>query len=239
MSRRRAEDLIRSGRVTIDGRRAVLGDRADPAEMVVTIDDVPLPLRPELRYVLVNKPTGVVSTASDPQGRPTVVELVGAATRLYPVGRLDIDSTGLILLTNDGTLTNLVTHPRYEVEKTYVALVRGNPGSAALGALEAGVELDDGMAYARRAMVTGRHRGRSLVEVVMVEGRKREVRRMLAEVGHPVIELTRTAIGPLRDPDLEPGRSRELTVDEVQSLYAAAGATWQDAPTVISEDAID
>jgi len=237
MSRRRAEDLIRSGRVAIDGKKAVLGDRTDPAKAVVTVDGTPLPLRPELRYVLVNKPAGVVSTVSDPQGRPTIVDLVGAAERLYPVGRLDIDSTGLLLLTNDGTLTNLVTHPRYDVEKTYVALVNGNPGSAALRRLEAGVELDDGTARARHARLATQHRGRSLVEIVMTEGRKREVRRMLAEVGHPVVELARIAIGPVRDGTLEPGTWRELHVDEIRSLYAAAGATWEDAPTVIDEAA--
>jgi 23S rRNA pseudouridine2605 synthase len=237
MSRRRAEELIRSGRVAVDGRTAVLGDRADPAQSVVTVDGTPLPLRPDLRYVLANKPAGVVSTVSDPQGRPTIVDMVGADERLYPVGRLDIDSTGLLLLTNDGTLTNLVTHPRYEVEKTYLALVSGNPGAAALRRLESGVKLDDGIARARSARVTTQHRGRALVEIVMTEGRKREVRRMLAEVGHTVVELTRTAIGPVRDAGLEPGAWRELDVDEVRSLYAAAGATWQDAPTVITEAA--
>ncbi len=237
MSRRRAEDLIRSGRVAVDGRTAVLGDRADAAASVVTVDGTPLPIRPDLRYVLVNKPAGVVSTVSDPQGRQTVVDLVGADERLYPVGRLDIDSTGLLLMTNDGTLTNLVTHPRYEVEKTYVVLVTGNPGTAVLRSLESGVELEDGPARARRVRVTARHRGRALLEVVMAEGRKREVRRMLAEVGHEVVELTRTAIGPVRDADLHPGTWRDLKVEEVQSLYAAAGATWQDAPTVINEAA--
>ena len=130
-----------------------------------------------------------------------------------------------------------MTHPRYEVEKTYVVLVSGNPGPAVIRRLESGVELDDGSARARRARVTAQHRGRSLLEIVMAEGRKREVRRMLAKVGHEVVELTRIAIGPVRDADLQPGTWRELKVEEVQSLYAAAGATWEDAPTVISEAA--
>lgn len=236
MSRRRAEDLIRSGRVTLDGRRAILGDRGDPTTAKVAIDGVPLPVRPELTYIVLNKPSGVVSTAADPQGRPTVVELVAADTRLYPVGRLDLDSTGLILLTNDGTLANLITHPRYGVEKTYVALVSGTPGSAALQRLETGVELDDGLAKAQRARVLASHAGRAQIEVVMTEGRKREVRRMLAEIGYPVEELTRIAIGRLRDPNLDPGTWRAATIVEVQDLYAAAGATWEDAPDIADEE---
>ena len=236
MSRRRAEEAIRAGRVTVNGRIAVLGDRADVTESVIAIDGSPLPLRPDLAYVLLNKPSGVVSTASDPQGRPTVVELVAATTRLYPVGRLDVDSTGLLLLTNDGTLANLVTHPRDEVEKVYVAVVAGTPGSAVIRQLVSGVDLDDGPARAKRARVTTRHRDRTLVEMVMTEGRKREVRRMLAAVDHPVEQLTRVAIGPVRDAGLSPGQYRDLTIEEIQSLYAAAGATWQDAPSLMNEN---
>lgn len=152
MSRRNAEDLIKQGRVTIDGQVARLGDRGDPARVVVAIDGVPLPTRPELIYVLLNKPEGVISTADDPQGRPTVVDLVDVGTRLYPVGRLDATSSGLLLMTNDGTLANLVTHPRYGVEKTYVALVDGDPGREAIRALLDGVELEDGLARAARAL---------------------------------------------------------------------------------------
>ncbi|MGA9596986.1 MAG: pseudouridine synthase [Acidimicrobiia bacterium] len=236
MSRRGAEELIREGRVSIDGRVARLGDRADPAVAVVTIDGVPLPTKTGLVYVLLNKPEGVISTAHDPQGRATVVDLVPGEHRLYPVGRLDAGSSGLLLMTNDGTLANLVTHPRYEVEKTYVALVAGTPGRGVLRQLVAGVELDDGVARAVRARVISSHRDRSQLEVVMAEGRKREVRRMLDALGHEVHGLVRVGIGPVSDATLKPGSWRYLTVEEVRSLYAAAGATWQDAPTMMEQD---
>ncbi|MCP3995170.1 MAG: rRNA pseudouridine synthase [bacterium] len=236
MSRRSAENLIRQGRVTIDGRTAVLGDRGNPDETVVAIDGVPLPVRPDLVYVLLNKPEGVISTVHDPQGRETVVELVGADTRLYPVGRLDYDSEGLLLMTNDGTLANLVTHPRYGVEKVYLALVRGTPGSDVLRSLTDGVELEEGIARAVRAKVKDRHRDRTLVEIVLTEGKKRQIRLMLRELGYPVLRLARTAIGPIRDAKLEPGSWRRLTVAEVQSLYEDAGATWDDAPAIIDEE---
>ena len=236
MSRRRAEDVIRQGRVTIDGEVAVLGDRGDPATARITVDGVPLPVRSDLVYVLLNKPHGVISTARDPQGRETVVDLVDVGTRLYPVGRLDAESEGLLILTNDGSLTNLVTHPRYEVTKTYMARVEGNPGPAAMRRLVDGVDLEDGVARAVSARVVDRHKAQSLVELVMAEGRKREVRRMFDEVGHPVERLARLAIGSVHDSSLEPGAWRMLTLEEVRSLYSDAGATWQDAPAVVAED---
>lgn len=236
MSRRKAEDLIRAGRVTIDGRVAILGDRADAASARLAIDGVPLPLRPDLVYMLLNKPQGVISTAADTHGRPTVLDVVSAPTRVFPVGRLDADSEGLIVLTNDGTLTNLLTHPRYGVTKTYVARVAGVPNRADLERLESGVELEDGSAAANSAKLLARHREESLVEIVMTEGRKREVRRMLAAVGFPVRRLVRTAIGPLRDNHLAPGEFRPLTIGEVTALYAAAGAAWDDAPAVVDQE---
>jgi len=236
MSRRSAEDLIRQGRVTIDGRVAVLGDRGDAESVVVAIDGVPIPTRAGLVYVLLNKPEGVISTASDPQGRQTVVDLVDAGTRLYPVGRLDAGSSGLLLMTNDGTLANLVTHPRYGVEKTYVALVRGVPGKEAIRALLAGVVLEDGTARAARARLVAGHKDRAQLELVMTEGRKREVRRMLEAVGYPVLALVRVAIGPVADPELAAGSWRRLTIKEVSALYAAAGATWEDAPAMMEGD---
>lgn len=236
MSRRAAEDLIRAGRVTLNGRKAVLGDRGDAKDAVIAIDGVPLPVRPDLVYVLLYKPHGVISTASDPQRRQTVVDLVPIETRLYPVGRLDAESEGLLIMTNDGTLTHLVTHPSNEVTKTYVARVDGNPGSAALGALVDGVVLDDGVARARSARTLDTYKSEALVELVMTEGRKREVRRMFAAVGHPVRNLVRIAIGPLRDNQLQPGAWRHLTLEEVRSLYAAAGATWEDAPAIAPGD---
>jgi pseudouridine synthase len=237
MSRRRAEDLIRRGRITIDGRIAVLGDRGDPESTAIAIDGVPLPMRPGLVYMLVYKPRDVISTAHDPEGRATVISLVDVGTRVYPVGRLDADSEGLLLLTNDGTLTNLITHPRNQVPKTYVARVPGRPKPVALRQLAEGIELEDGLARAVSSRVLDTHSDESLIEVVMAEGRKREVRRMFDAIGHPVVRLVRVAIGPIRDSRLAPGDSRALTLDEVRSLYSSAGATWEDAPVVVDEDA--
>ena len=213
--------MVRAGRVTVDGAPAHLGQKVDPETARVEVDGVPLPIRPGLVYYLVYKPVGVVSTASDPQGRPTVVGLVPAETRVYPVGRLDADSEGLIILTNDGDLAAHVAHPRHAVPKTYLARVQGSPGRKALGALTAGVELEDGPGRAQQARLVGEHGGQALVEVVMGEGRKREVRRLLDAVGHPVLSLVRTAIGPVHDPALRPGTWRPLTLDEVRHLYMA------------------
>ena len=211
--------MIRAGRVTVNGEPAHLGQKVDPATARVEVDEVPLPVNPALVYYLVYKPLGVVSTASDPQGRPTVVELAPREARVYPVGRLDADTEGLLILTNDGDLAARVTHPRHGVPKTYLARVAGEPGRAALRALTTGVTLDDGPARALRARLVGRQPGEALVELVMGEGRKREVRRLLEAVGHPVLALVRTAIGAISDPALQPGAWRELTVDEVRSLY--------------------
>ncbi|WKZ82880.1 MAG: pseudouridine synthase [Acidimicrobiia bacterium] len=187
------------------------------------MDGVALPVKPGLVYYLVYKPVGVVSTADDPQRRPTVVDLVPAGTRVYPVGRLDLESEGLMILTNDGELTELITHPRFGITKTYIAKVAGHPGRDVLAGLMDGVELDDGLARAQEVRLVDRSRDRSLVEVVMGEGRKREVRRMFASLGHEVVGLVRVAIGPLRDPTLAPGSWRPLSMDEVRQLYAAGG----------------
>ena len=211
--------MIRAGRVTVDGRPAHLGQKVDPDTARVEVDGIPLPIRPDLVYYLLFKPAGVVSTASDPQGRPTVVDLVPGGTRVYPVGRLDADTEGLVILTNDGDLAARVTHPRHGVGKTYLARVTGNPGRAALRALLEGVELEDGLARAREARLVSRQGGEALIELVMGEGRKREVRRLLGAVGHPVVGLVRTAIGPVTARGLRPGAWRELTLSEVRSLY--------------------
>jgi 23S rRNA pseudouridine2605 synthase len=213
--------MIKAGRVTVDGEPAHLGQKIDPNKAQVEVDKVPLPVRPGLVYALLNKPPDVVSTADDPQGRTTVVDLVPLGTRIYPVGRLDVESEGLIILTNDGGLTEFVTHPRHGVTKTYLAMVNGDPPERAMRRLREGVELDDGPAAARSARVIDRHGDRSLVEIVMAEGRKREVRRMLNEVGHPVIRLVRTAIGPISDRSIKPGEWRHLTIEEVREIYRA------------------
>lgn len=222
MSRRAAEDLIRAGRVTVDGRVARLGERADPERARVEIDGVPVPVAPERVTYLLYKPLGVVSTVSDPQGRRTVVDLVPATPRVYPVGRLDADSEGLLLLTNDGELTQRVTHPRFGVTKTYSVLVEGRMTPGEVRRLVEGIDLEDGPARAGAARLVDATPQRSLVEVVMEEGRNREIRRMMATLGRPVRSLVRTAIGPIRDRRLAPGTWRVLRPAEVAALYAAS-----------------
>lgn len=221
MSRRAAEDLISRGRVTVDGRLARVGERVDPEAQRVEIDGKPIPIRPNLVTYLLNKPAGVISTADDPQGRETVVDLVPTTPRVYPVGRLDADSEGLILLTNDGTLADFVMHPRYGIDKTYLVMVEGKPG-AWVSHLVEGVELEDGPARVKRARVVDRSGGRTLVELVMGEGRNREIRRMCAAVGREVVRLVRTSVGPISDHELEPGEWRRLDPEEVARVYAAA-----------------
>ena len=222
-SRRAVEELMRAGRVAIDGEVVRdMGRRVDPARDRVEVDGSRVVLDQRLRYWMLNKPLGVVSTADDPQGRPTVVQLVPEEPRVYPVGRLDRDTEGLILLTNDGELANRLTHPRYGVQKRYLAEVERLPRNT-VARVQQGVELDDGLARAERARVVAGSGRRRMVEVVMVEGRKREVRRLLEAAGAPVRRLVRTAIGPLRLTGLAPGEYRPLRPEEVRGLYRAAG----------------
>jgi 23S rRNA pseudouridine2605 synthase len=213
--------MIRAGRVVVDGRVAVLGQRIDPTKAKVEVDGSIVPLAPGLVHYLLNKPPGVVTTADDEDGRPTVLELVDLDVRVWPVGRLDMDSGGALVLTNDGELTQRLTHPSYGVRKTYVAEVQGIPSRAALRRLERGVELDDGPAVAVRAVLTARTDRTTLVEIVVAEGRRRQVRRMFDAIGYPVVELVRVAIGPLQLGRLKPGAFRRLSPDEVRRLYAA------------------
>jgi len=208
------------GRVLLNGEPVVLGDRVDPTSDVLTLDGAPVPVTEELETHLLNKPVGVISTANDPQGRQTVVDLVASGRRLYPVGRLDADSEGLILVSNDGELTNRVTHPSFGVTKRYLAEVDGEVSPATVRRLSEGVELEDGPARAESAKLVDSRPGRSLLELVMVEGRNREVRRMLEAVGHPVSRLVRTAIGGLTDPNLKPGESRRISAADIQRLLA-------------------
>ena len=210
-----------NGRVTVDGERAHLGQKVDSETARVEIDGVPLPIAPDLAYYAVYKPVGTVSTADDPQGRPTVVGLVPDGPRVYPAGRLDADSEGLMVLTNDGDLTLRITHPRFGMHKTYVALVTGVMETATVRQLTNGVELDDGPAAAVSARIVDRSSDTSLIEITLGEGRKRIVRRMFDAVEHPVLRLVRTSIGPLRDTALSPGQSRPLSIDEVRALYQA------------------
>jgi 23S rRNA pseudouridine2605 synthase len=222
-SRRTCEELIRQGRVTINGRVAVLGDRVDPAGDRVDVDGVRVPLEPGLRSFAFHKPRGVVSTLRDDRRRPDLTGFLPDVPGLVAVGRLDRDSEGLLLLTNDGDLANRLMHPRYEVEKEYLAEVETAPGPRHLARLQRGVELEDGVARAVSARVTGAAGRRAAVRVVIAEGRKREVRRMMEAVGLPVTRLVRVRVGPVRLGRLSPGAVRELTLDEVRGLHRAAG----------------
>jgi 23S rRNA pseudouridine2605 synthase len=214
-SRRAADELIAAGRVTVNGAVAEVGTRVEEADDV-RVDGRPLALERHVHLVL-NKPAGLITTASDPQGRPTVVDLVDVPERVYPVGRLDRDTTGLLLITNDGELAHRLMHPRHGIEKTYVADVAGRPDETALRTLAEGVELDDG----RTAPARVRRLGPSRVELVIHEGRNRQVRRMLEAVGHPVRGLRRTAYGGIELTGLEPGEWRPLTAGELQRLRDA------------------
>jgi 23S rRNA pseudouridine2605 synthase len=219
-SRRASEELIAAGRVRVNGEIAGLGSRVDPAHDRIELDGALVATAPGLAHYLLNKPRGVVSTASDPQGRPTVVDLVPPEPRVFPVGRLDADTEGLIIMTNDGPLALRLTHPRYGIEKEYVAEVRGTPRPAAIRALRRGVPLDDGpTAPARVSLIAP-----DVLRITIHEGRNRQVRRMCDAVGHPVQRLVRTRIGPLADRRLPPGHWRPLTAREVRALAEAAVA---------------
>ena len=220
-SRRTCEELIAAGRVTVDGEVARLGGRADPLRQRIELDGVVVVVRTDFVYYLLNKPEGVVTTASDPQGRTTVLDLVPAEPRVFPVGRLDTDTTGLLVLTNDGELTQLLTHPSHGVLKTYLAEVVGVPGPKALASLRDGVELDDGMTAPATARVVQSRGATAAVEIAIHEGRNRQVRRMFDAIGHPVIRLVRTRIGPVADRGLAPGEWRALQPSEVRALYEA------------------
>jgi 23S rRNA pseudouridine2605 synthase len=217
-SRRASEELIAEGRVRVNGEVAGLGRRIDPDADEVTIDGVPVPVAPGLVHYLLNKPRGVVTTASDPQGRAVVVDLVPAEPRVFPVGRLDADTEGLLVLTNDGGFAHRLTHPRFGVPKEYLAEVEGTPDRAALRALREGVDLEDGRTAPARVSVVSP----GVVRLVISEGRNRQVRRMCEAVGHPVRRLVRTRIGPVADRRLPPGSWRPLTTDEVRALEAEA-----------------
>lgn len=225
-SRRRAEELIAAGRVRVDGQLANLGDQADAAVSIILIDGKPLKAAENHLYVLVNKPLGMVTTLSDPEGRPVVTELVrDLPARLFPVGRLDINTSGLLLLTNDGDLANCLAHPSRQVDKTYLVKVRGRLSEESRRLLEAGVALEDGVtAPARLAKlrVTGSH---TWFELTIHEGRNRQVRRMCETLGHQVSRLVRIGYAFLTLDDLAPGQKRLLTRQEVARLRGLGDAS--------------
>jgi 23S rRNA pseudouridine2605 synthase len=217
-SRRVCEELIADGRVTVNGEVAVLGRRVDPETDLVEVDGAPVGTKAGLVHYLLNKPRGVVSTARDTHGRPTVVELVPPEPRVFPVGRLDADTEGLLLLTNDGELANRIAHPRHGVDKEYLATVAGGPVAAGtIRRLREGVTLDDGPTAPARVSQPSP----GVLRITIHEGRNRQVRRMCEAVGHPVTRLVRTRIGPIQDRRLKPGTWRDLTPDEVRHLAEA------------------
>lgn len=226
-SRRACEELIEDGRVTVNGVQARLGRRVEVDRDLVEVDGAPIGIAPGLVHYLLNKPAGVITTAADPQGRPTVIELVPAEPRVFPVGRLDLDTEGLLLLTNDGALANRIAHPSHGLPKEYLAEVAAEPSRAALRRLREGVELDDGLTAPAQASLVAP----TLVRLTIHEGRNRQVRRMLEAVGHPVLRLIRTRIGPLADRSIAPGTWRPLTEDELRSLERAlATSTFPTDP---------
>ncbi len=217
-SRRRAEELIEQARVTVNGTVAVLGQRADPARDRVEVDGVPVALHPGLVYYLLNKPPGVICSTRDPGGRPSVLDLVPPAPRVFSVGRLDVASEGLLVLTNDGELAYQLTHPRFGVAKEYLVEVGGRFTPQAVARLRRGVELDDGPTAPAKVKVVAPNAAR----IVVHEGRKRQVRRMCDAVGLPVRRLVRSRIGPLSADGLAPGQWRRLRPAEVRGLWQAA-----------------
>ena len=225
-SRRRIEEMVREGRIRVNGRPARIGQRIDPDVDTVEVDGSPISLRSDLVHYLLNKPRGVVSTAADPQDRPTVLDGLPAEPRVWPVGRLDMDSEGLILLTNDGDLARRIMHPSGGCEKEYLAAVEGRIEPGALRALREGVELSDGTTAPAR--VSSPRRG--ALRIVLTEGRNRQVRRMCAAVGLTVTRLVRTRIGPLRDTRLRPGEWRELTQAELRALEGSLVAAGRRRP---------
>ncbi len=216
-SRRTCEDLIEEGRVTVDGEVAILGRRVDPDVAEVAVDGVPVSVRPGLVYYLLNKPKGVVVTASDPQGRPTALDLVPREPRVFSVGRLDADTEGLIIFTNDGDLAHRLAHPSYGVEKEYLVGLDGIPTAGQIRQLRTGVMLEDGMTTPARASTVEAR----TIKLTIHEGRNRQVRRMCAAVGHHVVRLVRVRIGPVSDRSLAPGDWRPLTPEEVRGLEAS------------------
>lgn len=226
-SRRKAEELIAAGRVTIDGKTATLGDKVDPSRQVVAVDGQPVRAVPH-EYFMLNKPKGCLSTVSDRFQRRTVLNLVpDAPPGTHPVGRLDADVEGLLLLTNDGDFTAAMTHPSREVDKVYVARVRGVPSAGDLAQLASGVRLEDGRTAPAKVRLLERREDEAMVELTIHEGRKHQVKRMMAAARHPVRALTRVRIGPLSLGDLKRGEHRRLTEQEVAACLAAAGVRKQ------------
>ncbi|GAB6137692.1 pseudouridine synthase [Halanaerobaculum tunisiense] len=218
-SRRKSEDIIAQGRVEVNGEVVTeLGAQVDPTQDQIKVDGKELTEEDPV-YILLNKPQEVITTVDDPQGRKTVVDIVDVPERVYPVGRLDYDTEGLLLLTNDGAVTYALTHPSHQVDKKYIATVEGAPDEDAIEKLESGVKLSDGWTAPAEAELVVEMGSRSILSLEVHEGRKHQVKRMCKEVGHPVLELKRIKVGPLTlGEELKPGDYRELTAEEIDQL---------------------
>lgn len=215
-SRRRCEDIISAGRVSVNGRTASLGDRVDPERDEISVDGVPIDPMVEKKYILLNKPPGYVTTVRDTRGRPTVMDLVKGEGMVFPVGRLDLETRGLLLLTNDGYLAHRVMHPSYAIDKTYMVTVEGRLGRRGLAQLREGVPLEEGVTAPARVRVLENQGGRCVLEMTIHEGRKRQVRRMCAAVGLRVTDLVRIRLGHLDLKGVEEGNYRALSREEVE-----------------------
>ncbi len=220
-SRRRAEEYIADGRVAVDGQVVTRpGCKVDPKLVEISVDGKPVRQEKKI-YILLNKPPGYVTTMSDPQGRPIVMDLLADIKhRVFPVGRLDLDSEGALILTNDGALTNKILHPSYEINKTYEATVRGFPGTADLKKLEQGIMLEGRKTWPARLRILQRKKGTTTIEVVIHEGKKRQVRKMFQAIGHHVLRLKRTAYGGLKLETLARGKYRFLTENDIKNLFS-------------------
>lgn len=220
-SRRKCEELILEGRVAVDGMIITeLGFKVDPAAATITFDGAPISHENKV-YILLNKPTGYVTTLSDPQGRAIVTDLLpGIKERVFPVGRLDFDTEGALILTNDGRLSQFIQHPSYEVNKTYVATVRGRPSRDKINRLEQGIIIDGQKTWPARVRIIKQKKTESILEVIIHEGKKRQVRKMLGAVGHPVKSLKRTAYGNLKIGKLEPGSYRLLSKNDLKKVFS-------------------
>jgi 23S rRNA pseudouridine2605 synthase len=222
-SRRHAEEMIKAGRVSVNGQVvSALGAKADPETDTIAVDGKPVTIQTRKSYFLLNKPVGYLSTCYDPQGRKTVLELVPYAPGLHPVGRLDKDTSGLLILTNDGDFTEALTHPRHGIAKTYMAEVKGRPQAQAIDTLRRGVKLEGGMTLPARVEVLDRRKDTTVLLISIREGRNRQVRRMAEAVGHPVVKLERVAIGDMGAGELAPGQFRALNSEEVAILRRQA-----------------